>query len=182
MVGRYFDRYYYQKTRTNKHLDRERNFFVRIKLKDLFGFADQEKTTYGLGYTLTLKRNSSNDVVFRTNGVDAAKVLVKDISWYIPHYVPSLETQQLVMDQILNKDPTELKYIERTVFRKDVNTNNNWIFELGNSGLESPIFVILGFQARKKKIHKHTKKQHLLGYQFQMLFVKKDQKNIPMME
>ena len=108
-------------------------FFVRIKLKDLFGFADQEKIIYGLGYTLTLKRNSSNQVVFRTNGVDAAKVVVKDISWYIPHYVPSLENQQLVLNQILNKDPTELSYAERTVFRKDVNTNNNWTFELGNS-------------------------------------------------
>ena len=31
-------------------------FFVNIKLNDLFGFADQEKVTYGLGYTLTLKR------------------------------------------------------------------------------------------------------------------------------
>ena len=30
-------------------------FFARIKLKDLFGFADQEKITYGLGYTLTPK-------------------------------------------------------------------------------------------------------------------------------
>ena len=34
-------------------------FFVRIKLKDLFGFADQEKITFGLGYTLTLKRNTN---------------------------------------------------------------------------------------------------------------------------
>ena len=117
-------------------------FFVRIKLKfcekkklkkDLFGFADQEKITYGLGYTLTLKRNSSNDVVFRTEAVNAAKVVVKDINWYIPHYVPSLENQQLVPNQILNKDATELYYTERSVFRKDVNTINNWTFELGNS-------------------------------------------------
>ena len=79
-------------------------FFVRIKLKDLFGFADQGKITYGLGYTLTLKRNSSSDVVFRVNGVDAAKMVVKDIAWYIPHYVPNLENQQLVLNQILNKD------------------------------------------------------------------------------
>ena len=117
-------------------------FFVRIKLKDLFGFADQEKITYGLGYTLTLKRNTNNDVVFRTNSVNAAKVVVKDISWYIPHYVLSLENQQLVLNQILNKDPTELFYTERTVFRKDVNTNNNWTFELGNSGESTPTFVI----------------------------------------
>ena len=126
-------------------------FFVRIKLKDLFGFADQEKITYGLGYTLTLKRNNNNDAILRSVGVDAAKVVIKDIGWYIPHYVPSLENQQFVMDQILNKDPTELSYTERIIFRKDVNTNSNWTFELGNSNNEScPTFVIVGFQARNK--------------------------------
>ena len=103
-----------------------------------------------MGYTLTLKRNRINDVVFRTNGVDAAKVVVKDISWYIPHYVPSLENQQLALIQILNKDPTELYYTERTVFRKDVSNNNNWTFELGTSGKSTPTFVNVGFQARNK--------------------------------
>ena len=125
-------------------------FFVTIKLKDLFGFADQEKITYGLGYSLTLKRNNINDSIIRDNGVDAAKINIKDISWYIPHYTPSMENQQLVMDQILDKDPTELYYMERIVFRKDVNTNNNWTFELGNSGESTPTFVIVGFQARNK--------------------------------
>ena len=125
-------------------------FFVRIKLKDLFGFADQEKITYGLGYTLTLKRNTNNDAILRSVGVDAAKVVIKDIGWYIPHYVPSIENQQLVMDQILNKVPTELSYTERIIFRKDVNTNSNWTFELGSSGESCPTFVIVEFQARNK--------------------------------
>ena len=123
----------------------------------MFGFADQEKISYGSGYTLKLKRNTNNDMILRGAGVDAAKVVVKDISWYIPHYVPNLENQQLVMDQILNKDSTELHYIERVVFRKDVNTNNIWTFELGKSNNEScPIFVIVGLQDRKKLIHKYT--------------------------
>ena len=125
-------------------------FFVRIKLKDLFGFADQEKITYGLGYSLTLKRNNYNNPIIRDNGVDAAKIVIKDIGWYISHYVPSLENQQLVMDQILDKDPTEILYTERVDFRKDVNTNNNWTFELGNSGESTPTFVTVGFQARNK--------------------------------
>ena len=103
-------------------------FFVRIKLTDIFGFADQEKITYGLGYTLTLKRNDNNDPIIRDNAITAAKISIKNISWYIPHYTPSMENQQLVMDQILDKDPTELYYIERVVFRKDVNTNTNWTF------------------------------------------------------
>ena len=83
-------------------------FFVNIKLIDLFGFADQEKVTYGLGYNLTLKRNNNNDPNMRNNGVDAAKIVIKDIGWYIPHFTPSLENQQVMMDQLLNKDPTEL--------------------------------------------------------------------------
>ena len=137
-----------QELTTNK--TEKGTFFVRIKLKDLFGFADQEKITYGLGYSLTLKRNNNNDPIIRDNGVDAAKINIKDISWYIPHYTPSMENQQLVMDQILDKDPTELYYMERIVFRKDVNTNNNWTFELGNSGESTPTFVIVAFQARNK--------------------------------
>ena len=132
------------------HKTEKGTFFVRIKLKDLFGFADQEKITYGLGYSLTLKRNNNNDPIIRDNGVDAAKIDIKDIAWHIPHYVPSMENQQLVLNQILDKDPTELYYIERTVFRKDVNTNNNWTFELGNSGESTPTYVIVGFQARNK--------------------------------
>ena len=123
---------------------------MRIKLKDLFGFADQEKITHGLGYTLTLKRNTNNDAILRSVGVDAAKVVIKDIGWYIPHYVPSIENQQLVMYQILNKDPTELSYTERIIFRKDVNTNSNLTFELGNAGTSTPTFVIVGFRARNK--------------------------------
>ena len=158
-------------------------FFVKIKMRDLFGFADQEKIFYGLGYTLTLKRNTNNDLILGGAGVDAAKVVVKDISWYIPHYVPNLENQQLVMDQILNKDPTELHNIERVVFRKDVNTNNNWTFELGNSNNEScPIFVIVGFQARNKidsQIHNNATFDKL---PISNAVCKIGSKNIPMMK
>ena len=125
-------------------------FFVKIKLTDLFGFADQEKITYGLGYNLCLKRNNNNDAIIRTGAADEAKINIKDIGWYIPHYSPRMENQQLVMDQILNKEPTELYYIERTVFRKDVNTNNNWTFELGMSGESTPTWVCVAFQARNK--------------------------------
>ena len=96
-------------------------FFVNIKLIDLFGFAVQEKVKNGLGYTLTSKRNNNNDPVIRDNAPDAAKIVIKDIGWYVPHFTPSIEKQQLMMDQLLNKDPTEFYCTERIVFRKDVN-------------------------------------------------------------
>ena len=60
-------------------------FFVSIKLIDSFGFADHKKVISGLGYTLTLKRNNNNDPIIRTAEVDAAKIVIKDIGWHIPH-------------------------------------------------------------------------------------------------
>ena len=79
---------------------------------------------------------------------------IEGIAWYIPHNVPSMENQQLVLNQISDEDPTKLYYKERTVFRKDVNTKNNWTFELGNSGGSTLTYVVVGFQARKKLIRK----------------------------
>ena len=52
-----------QELTTNK--TEKETFFVRIRLSDIFGFADQEKITYGLGYTLTLKRNNNNDTHYK---------------------------------------------------------------------------------------------------------------------
>ena len=86
------------------------------------------------------------------------------------------------MDQLLNKDPTELFYTERTVFREDVNTNSNWTFELGNAGgkttmgeaIASPVLflLLLYFKLEIKLIHKHMIMQCLTGCQLVMLFVK----------
>ena len=50
-------------------------FFVNNKLSDAFGFANHEKFTYGLVYTLTLKRNNNNNVAFRGAGVVTAKIV-----------------------------------------------------------------------------------------------------------
>ena len=75
---------------------------------------------------------------------------MKEIGWFIPHFAPSLENQQIMMDQLLNKDPTGSYYMERIVFKKDVNTFNNWTFDSGNSGESTPTFVMVGFQARNK--------------------------------
>ena len=44
-----------------KNKTQKGKFHVRIYLKDVFGFAEyQEKGTYGLGYKLTLTRNTDN--------------------------------------------------------------------------------------------------------------------------
>ena len=124
---------------------------MTIKLKDVFGFVDQENKTYGLGYSLTLKRNHRKITFFTTTaGADAAKKGIKNIGWYIPHYTPSLENQSIVMDRLLDKDTRELHFIERCVYRENVNTNSDWTLEMGNSGKSTPTFVTVGYQGRNK--------------------------------
>ena len=81
---------------------------------------------------------------------------------------------------MLDKDPTELYYIERTVFRKDVNTNNK--MELGNSGESTPTYVEVGFQARNKfdsQTHNNSTFDRL---SVSNAVCKIGLKNIPMME
>ena len=51
------------------------------------------------------------------------------------------------MSQIVNKKPTEIRYVERSVFVKEVKTQIFWTFELGTQeGINVPIWIIVGFQ------------------------------------
>ena len=51
------------------------------------------------------------------------------------------------MTQIQKKTPTLLHYVERSVFMKEVNTQNLWIFELGTQeGINVPKWIFVAFQ------------------------------------
>ena len=120
----------------------------RLYLKDIFGFAEhQEKATYGLGYKLTLTKASDNAVLNKTNATANGKFKINSIEWYVPHYTASVKEQTILMNQNVDKIPTELRYVEKSVFMKEVNTQNLWSFELGTQeGINVPIYIIIGFQ------------------------------------
>ena len=149
-----FDR---DRTRRRNELTNNKNvkgkYHIRIYLKDVFGFAEhQEKATYGLGYKLTLTRNNDNAVLSKANATVYGKVLINGIEWYIPHYTASMSQQTVLSNQILNKTPTELQYIGRSVFMKEVNTQNLWNFELGTQeGINVPIWIIIAFQQQDRQ-------------------------------
>ena len=108
-------------------------FHLRIMLKDVFGFAEcQEKATYGLGYKLTLTINKDEVVIDISPGIADARIKIDHIHWYVPHYVPSMSQQGLMSNPLLNNTPTELRYVERSVFMKEVNNQNHWNFEMGS--------------------------------------------------
>ena len=128
-------------------------FHVKIMLKDVFGFAEcQEKATYGLGYKLTLTRNKDDVVMDKAGGIAEARIRIDHIHWYVPHYTPSIQQQSNLSKQILSKTPTELRYVERSVFMKQVNNQNVWNFELGSQeNMNVPIWIIIGFQQQDRQ-------------------------------
>ena len=121
---------------------------IRIYLKDIFGFAEhQEKGTYGLGYKLTLTRKTDNTVLNKDNAVANGRVKINSLDWYVPHYSANLEEYTKLMTQIKKNAPTLLQYTERSVFMKEVNTQNLLIFELGTQeGINVPIWITVAFQ------------------------------------
>ena len=128
-------------------------FHVRIYLKDVFGFAEyQEEGTYGLGYKLTLTRNTDNAVLNKANGVNNGKIKISAIEWYVPHYTPSMQQQSILSKQLLNKTPTQIQYPERLVFMTEVNTQNVWTFELGTQeGINIPTWIFVAFQQNDRQ-------------------------------
>ena len=91
-----------------------------------------------MGYRLILTRNTDNAVLNKDNTTNDAKTVINGIERYVPHYAPSLEEYNNLQIQIKQKAPTYLHYPERSVFMKEVNTQNFWTFELGpKKGLTS---------------------------------------------
>ena len=128
--------FYRNRGRRQRELTNNKNLkgkqHVTIMLKDKNGFVQhQEKGTYGLGCKLTLTRNSDNAVLNKANANNNAKVKINSIDWYVPNYTPSFTQANILVDHIVNKKTTELQYVERSVFMKEVNTQNLRTFELG---------------------------------------------------
>ena len=128
-------------------------YHIRIYLKDIFGFAEhQEKGTYGLGYKLTLTRNTDNAVLNKDNAFANGRVRINSLDWYVPHYSPNLEEYNKLMTQIKKNTPTLLHYPERSVFMKEVNTQYLWTFELGTQeGINVPVWIFVAFQQNDRQ-------------------------------
>ena len=128
-------------------------YHIRIYLGDIFGFAEhQEKGKYGLGYKLTLTRNTDNAVLNKDDAVGNGRIKINSLDWYIPHCSPNLEEYNKLMQQIRKSTPTLLHYPERSVFMKEVNTQNLWSFELGTrEGINVPIWRFVVFQQNDRQ-------------------------------
>ena len=151
-IGFVRDRNRRQRVLTN-YKTQKGKYHVRIYLKDVFGFAEyQEKAIYGLGYKLTLTRNTDNAVLIKDNAITNGKIKINAMEWFVPHYTPSMQQQSILSKQIINKTPTQIQYPEGSVFMKQVNTRNFWTFELGTQeGINIPTWIFVVFQENDRQ-------------------------------
>ena len=66
-------------------------------------------------------------------GFADGRIKTDHIPWYVPHYNPSIQKQGILSEQFLSKTPTELRYVERSVFMKEKKIKTygalNWVVD-----------------------------------------------------
>ena len=81
------------------------------------------------------------------NAIYNAKIKINALEWYVPHYTTSITQQKILMNQIIKKMATAPPYPERSVFMKEVNTQNFWTFELGTQeGVNVSVWIFVVFR------------------------------------
>ena len=63
---------------------------------------DYDKVLYGTKQTLTLTRNNDEDAIFKANGVDAGKITLNKVSWFMPHVMPA-DKKKMELYKIIEK-------------------------------------------------------------------------------
>ena len=147
-----FDR---NRERRQRELTNNKNqkgkYLLRTKLRDIFGFAEhKQKAIFALGYKQALTRASAISALNKDNAINIGKIKIINIKWYASHYTPSVPQQAILSEQIFSKTPTEFQFMERSVFMKEIKTQNFWTFELGTQeSINVPIWNYCRFPTKR---------------------------------
>ena len=137
------------------------SFSFRIPLKHIFGFCeDYDKVVYGLKHTLTLTRNNDNDAIFKSDvenpgppvvdRVVNGRVVLKKISWFMPHVTPADKDKMELYKIIERKEKIPVGYRMIQCDSASVPQSENFSWRLSvKSSPEVPRYIIVGFQTNK---------------------------------
>lgn len=125
-------------------------FSFRIPLDFLFSFcADFTEVIYYKKHELKLQREVSDlAAIFRGETVDAGKITISSMKWYVPQVYPSLNAQLHLNNRILSMPYTDIAYREKSIQTFTV-TPGSTRFSASLSytgGLKKPRFIIAAFQ------------------------------------
>ena len=111
---------------------------------------------YGFKHALTLTRNDDDDAIFRPhadaagNLVDAGKITLSKISWFMPHVTPADEPKWNLYKIIERKEklPVGYRMIQCDTGAIPQTTSFSWRLSFKSSP-EVPRFIVVGFQTNK---------------------------------
>ena len=134
------------------------HFSFAISLAHIFGFTeDYDKAVFGLRHSLQLNRKaSSNDGIFRADGVAAGKIDITRVTWWMPRILPS-DIEGYRLAKMLEKEITlqvGFRGRECNIVGLPVgSTSHTW-----NLGVKSerPRFIIVGLQTGKGDNQEHN--------------------------
>ena len=124
------------------------SFSFRIPLKHIFGFCeDYDKVVYGFKHTLSLTRTHEHDAIFRAGAVDAGKIALTKIAWFMPHVMPADKDKMELYKIIERKEKVSVGYrmIQCTSISVPQISSFSWRLAVKSSP-EVPRFIIIGFQ------------------------------------
>ena len=132
-------------------------FSFRIPLKHIFGFCeDYDKIVYGLKHNLTLTRNNNNDAIYRNDNDTAGaamvngRVILSEISWFMPHVTPADQYKMELYKIIERKEKIPVGYRMLQCDSASVPQARSFSWRLSvKSSPEVPRFIIIGFQTGK---------------------------------
>ena len=132
-------------------------FSFKIPLKHIFGFCeDYDKIVYGLKHNLTLTRNNDNDAIYRNDNDTAGaamvdgRVILTEISWFMPHVTPADQYKMELYKIIEKKEKIPVGYRMLQCDSASVPQAKNFSWRLSvKSSPEVPRFIIIGFQSGK---------------------------------
>ena len=137
------------------------SFSFRIPLKHIFGFCeDYDKVVYGFKHTLSLTRTHEHDAIFRANGVDAGKIALSKIAWFMPHVMPADKDKMELYKIIERKEKVSVGYRMIQCTSISVPQSNSFSWRLSvKSSPEVPRFIIIGFQTDRNNNQERNNSQ-----------------------
>ena len=132
----------------NDTVNPKSSFSFKIPLKHIFGFCeDYNKVVYGFNHTLILTRNNDHDAIFRDDGVDAGKITLSKVSWFMPEVIPADKDKMELYKIIERKEkiPVGYRMLQSTSSPIPQTNSFNWRLS-AKSSLEVPRFITVGFQ------------------------------------
>lgn len=135
-------------------LDSKGNFSISVPLKYLIGFAeDFKKVVMNARQELLLIRaNDDSDAIVNTNAAEKLKLVIEKLVWRVPHIKVGLRQELMFMKMIEKNKLMQLAFRSWEIHEYPTlpqTMKHSWSIKTAPQ-LETPRYIILGFQTSKK--------------------------------